>query len=152
MISANQKSKPKIFEKSFQKKFLQEKILFISSDFVSYGDIKKMLQSQSPWGSLKGATRWLHQKISSAKISSAKNYPRSYLFVIIRRFYGVADFLLGRPNHKRFILDFFQFFFHIFFVQTSGNVSFLQWQLFLTWNRKNKKVFHKLPQTSNNSD
>ena len=65
---------------NFRKKFLQEKILFISSDFVSYGDIKEMLQSQSPWGSLKGATRWLHQKISSAKISSAKNYPRSYLF------------------------------------------------------------------------
>ena len=104
----NRKFSKKVSKKSFfKKKYLR---FYYSSDFVSYGDIKKMLQSQSPWGSLKGATRWLHQKISSAKISSAKNYPRSYLFVIIRRFYGVADFLLGRPNHKRFILDFFQFF------------------------------------------
>ena len=93
----------------------------------------------------KGANKWLHQKYQWYFIID-QNFQHQKLPLILsfryyKTFYRVADFFLGRPNHKWFILDFPQFFLSFFFLQTFGNVLFLRWQLFQIWNLKTQKSF-----------
>ena len=85
-----------------RKKYLKQKIPICNC--LNFE--KKTLTAQN------SATKWLHQKIFSAKIFAVKNYTMSEIFRLIASFYRVADFLLGRPtfmiygiSKKKFCLD-----------------------------------------------